>query len=575
MAGVPGQFLTSPLVHQFVAQGLGIYNREYPPFMAGSDTATNRRTIVIPPMRVDIGGIGHYSGEEVALDLNDPASWDTQDPVDYTIEVTRAGLPFFIFACRPACGRVPVFKISASSTTPSGYNTTNSRRIGGFDTLPYVTAPTWAVNTVIALNYVVKPTAPHANKYLYRCTARSGDFRTHDTTEPTWPTTPGETVVDDAITWTCDANACENLESGHPYKLHEMGSIIFNTIWDLIDLPRSVLKRGMAKISLTPWDGVPALWEDVYLASGTGSTATSVFGATIQDTKDWNTFVEYGRLQGKRLLRDAEFQISAVGGGGEETNIAGSADPGVVTFPLDTAGKSMISVYGLIGKKGIMWQWLDEQSYRYDPDGSVQAASQLSTITYVASLEGVPVYLLWNGPVAYLGAAIAADIWITAGSYKFQIKAVADPVAAGGVQVYFRDAATQPLRLYAVSASGQNAIIQSSNPDFSLIVVHHATPATMGVELRYDNVTHNRLEAINTSGQNQSIDLATSPGWSYYDLPTGVGSLYKQGAYGDVKLIAGGSWAHASVAGSRARHAYSWRWASHASFGCRFCAEPA
>jgi hypothetical protein len=223
---------------------------------------------------------------------------------------------------------------------------------------------------------------------------------------------------------------------------------------------------------------------------------------------------------------------------------------------------------------GIEYQWTDEQSYRYDPDGTQQAATQLATITYVASLEGVAVYLKYAGPVAYLCANITADLWITCGSYKIQIKADADP-ATGGAQVYFKDAATQSLRLYSVVPTLLNAVIQSSNPDFGLVIVYHATPNTQGVELRYDNVTHSRLEAINTGGVNASIDLAISPGWSYYALPGASGQMYKQGGIGDVKLLAGGSWDAGTYCGSRSRAAKYLRSTAASIIGSRAVAEPA
>lgn len=385
---IPGQFLTAPLVHRLAAQGLGIYQREYPPYMAGSSSAADRRTLVIPPMRVDIGGIGHFLPDEAELDLNDADSWDTATPTDYATATNRSGVDFFAYVCRPTAGRVPVVLISASSTAPSGYTTSNSRRIGGFHCLP---------------------------------------------------------------------GNCVNLPSGHPYKDFVAGDILFNSIWDLIDCPRTVLKRGMAKISLTPWDGQPAIWVDIYLASGTGTTCTSVFGATIKDTVDWNTFVEYGRLQGKRLLRDHEFQQAAVGSN-EETNITGSTDPGTVTFPLDTAGRSMISNYGIIGMCGIMWQWLDEQSYRFD----------------------------------------------AAANHTHQ-----------------------------VVVSGEAQTVTTGNP---------------------------------------SGDVA--PAWGWYNLPGTVGSIYRHGTYGDVKLRAGGAWNDATHAGSRTRFADSYRWYAASNVGGRFVAEP-
>ncbi|MCK9569631.1 hypothetical protein M0R72_11880 [Candidatus Pacearchaeota archaeon] len=361
---IPGQYLTTPLVHSLSAQGLGIYARSAPPYLAGSSNAEERRTLVIPAMKVAIGSRGYHISIETELDLNEASSWDSISPTDYTAPLGRAGKDVYIFACQPAAGRQPKFLLSCTSGAPSGYTTSNSRKIGRFHCLPYVTAPTWLADTVTTQNYVVQPTTAGTNKLLYKCTARSGDYKTHATTEPTWPTTVGATVVDDAITWTCVANACQNLPGGHPYKEFEAGSIIFNSIQDLIDMPSSE-PDGMVKLSRTPYDGKPALWVDIYLASGIGSTCTSVHGATIKDSATWDAFVEFGRLQGKRLLRDAEFQIAATGGN-EQTNIAGSADPGIVTFPLDTTGMSMISHYGCIGMAGVMHQWLDEQSYRFD-----------------------------------------------------------------------------------------------------------------------------------------------------------------------------------------------------------------
>lgn len=61
-------------------------------------------------------------------------------------------------------------------------------------------AGTWVADTVTALGTYIKPTV--ANTYYYKCTARDTDFKTHATTQPTWPTTIGATVVDDAVTWT-------------------------------------------------------------------------------------------------------------------------------------------------------------------------------------------------------------------------------------------------------------------------------------------------------------------------------------------------------------------------------------
>lgn len=59
---------------------------------------------------------------------------------------------------------------------------------------------TWVADTVTALGTYIKPTV--ANTYYYKCTSRTGDYKTAASPEPTWPTTIGTTVVDDAVTWT-------------------------------------------------------------------------------------------------------------------------------------------------------------------------------------------------------------------------------------------------------------------------------------------------------------------------------------------------------------------------------------
>jgi len=46
--------------------------------------------------------------------------------------------------------------------------------------------------------------------------------------------------------------------------------------------------------------------------------------------------------------------------------------------------------------------------------------------------------------------------------------------------------------------------------------------------------------------------------------------LNTQGTYGDVKLLAGGSWGDAAGCGSRSRGAKYYRWAAYSWLGGRF-----
>jgi len=70
--------------------------------------------------------------------------------------------------------------------------------------LGYRTSPSaWVVNTVYAEGAIIAPTSVSSSKltsYFYECTTAG---TSHATTEPTWPTIIGDTVVDNTVTWTC------------------------------------------------------------------------------------------------------------------------------------------------------------------------------------------------------------------------------------------------------------------------------------------------------------------------------------------------------------------------------------
>ena len=57
----------------------------------------------------------------------------------------------------------------------------------------------WATGTTYAVYDIVQPTTP--NGYFYQIQA-GDNGASHAGTEPTWPTTVGEEVVDNAATWT-------------------------------------------------------------------------------------------------------------------------------------------------------------------------------------------------------------------------------------------------------------------------------------------------------------------------------------------------------------------------------------
>jgi hypothetical protein len=146
--------------------------------------------------------------------------------------------------------------------------------------------------------------------------------------------------------------------AGHTLTGFVAGDVLPASIWDLKHKPREASPEGMVYS-----DQINA-WVDIYLASGTGTATASVNGATISDTRTWNDFVDDGAAVKKRLLFDTEFQTIAAGSN-EQTNIAGSADPVTTGGHVDTAARRMVSNIGCEDCCGVLWQWLDEQSYQF------------------------------------------------------------------------------------------------------------------------------------------------------------------------------------------------------------------
>ena len=90
-----------------------------------------------------------------------------------------------------------------------GLGTSGVKDFAGLDALVPVHAD-WVADTVYAVgDYCIATTF---NGWRYQVTAIAGDFKSHATTEPVWPTTEGEEIVDDQVTWAC--RRCPSIESG-------------------------------------------------------------------------------------------------------------------------------------------------------------------------------------------------------------------------------------------------------------------------------------------------------------------------------------------------------------------------
>jgi hypothetical protein len=362
--------------------------------------------------------------------------------------------------------------------------------------------------------------------------------------------------------------------SGHTLSGYLTNDILPASIWDLKFRARSS-NNGLV------YDQGCGKWVQIYLPSDDGQNGVqSVNGATILDTITWLAFVDKGMVVKQRLLEDDEFQSIALGSN-EKTNITGSADPVTTGGHIDTASRRMISNIGVEDAAGAMNQWLRTQSYHYDVDASTvgdSGANATTTVYHVASPGGGQLYVKWDNNIPYLCANLpgAADKVMTFGSnQKFLIKHDAG-AATGGLPVYVKYDATNIWEKLLINNTlmSKDVYVETNFPAFQIKLKHDASASTNGVVIKY-NDTSNRLEATLPSAANTTFDLSTmGPSFNYYTLPDNRGSEYKQGVYGDVKLVAGGIWLYGANAGSRSRSAYSYRWSAAAFIGGRFASEP-
>ena len=142
----------------------------------------------------------------------------------------------------------------------------------------------------------------------------------------------------------------------HPAIGYNAGDIIPNSVWCLTHRPKSE-PEGMVYVDKID------VWVDIYLQSGKDGNPTSVFGATVADTRQQQNHQWDMKLVNKKLASDDEFTVFAEGSN-QRTAIYGSAAPNPKTSGghTDTSGKRMISGYFIEECCGYLWQWLDENS---------------------------------------------------------------------------------------------------------------------------------------------------------------------------------------------------------------------
>ncbi len=138
------------------------------------------------------------------------------------------------------------------TTEPAG---TDTARVFYGKMHSLITADAWVGATVYASGDYVLPTVP--NGYRYECTTGG----TSDGTEPTWPTTIGDTVNDNTAVWTCEA-VTSTIPTAHEYLLAEGGAGFALAQWaaEAInkvnvgeDIPRRYRTLGSDRVRAFRW----------------------------------------------------------------------------------------------------------------------------------------------------------------------------------------------------------------------------------------------------------------------------------------------------------------------------------
>lgn len=104
--------------------------------------------------------------------------------------------------------------------------------------------PLWQASTVYALNDYARTTAK--NGYKYQVTAGSGAM-TSAASEPTWPTTIGQTVTDGDLTWTCVSKLHESTEITLALAQVDLDT---NTPGDPLDLGLEILSGSANAVQI-------------------------------------------------------------------------------------------------------------------------------------------------------------------------------------------------------------------------------------------------------------------------------------------------------------------------------------
>ena len=371
-------------------------------------------------MWVNINDSGCVLSSQKDLAVTDRAAWDTKATAwaastTYKVDdvVYIATNPGYLYRCTTA-GTSSSLTPSFPTTIGGTYNDGNAVWICQLDFTYSPTTTVRAASTAYTVGAMIRLST--TDGFVYKCTTAG----TTAATAPTFPAVAGSTVTDGTAVWTCilgsnragknfyiyaclpatgivpeivlSDNSTIPLKytagnsrkiggfhclcadagtiTGHTLSGYVAGDVLPTSVWDLSHRPKSE-PEGMAYI-----DGLD-IWVDIYLSSYTGAYSNtpedlklqSVYGANTADGAStekfhWYKFSQVFSRQKKRMLHHSEF-IAASIGSNQSTNIYGSTDVNIAGGHRDTAGRRMISNFGLEDCCGFLWQWGQDDGGAY------------------------------------------------------------------------------------------------------------------------------------------------------------------------------------------------------------------
>jgi len=347
-------------------------------------TAADRYTLEGPEGgNVRVGDMNLSWTEAPSLDLSVAANWDTQTPTDYTVAAARAGMNGYVYACQPASGNTPVWKVSANSTVPDGYTADTSRKVAGWH------CECCDIGTIAShplTGYLAGDIIPTSVWDLTFRADGQQEGMAYVAPKRRWvaiypPSGTGantasayNAVISDTRSWLdfnddFSAIKCQMLRD-HEFQEAAEGSNQQTNIYGSQDPVRT----GMIGTLLFTGAGLNDM-----AVSAAGLTANNVEieieidAEGTPDTFKWRSKVFGGSFGGYTTGVAITGSAQTIVNGVTVTFTATTGHTATNKWNVyamkagyDTAARRMVSNYGHEMMCGVMWQWLDEQSYRFD-----------------------------------------------------------------------------------------------------------------------------------------------------------------------------------------------------------------